>query len=205
MRVLIIFFMIFISLDAKDIYNSYNSSFNVIKTSKPYNLKVAGRVLATYSFRDRLGVNYIIYSQTQKSYGDTHNKKLYLYHYVKLNNRFRLLRKIYDFQECYIDESILLEILENSLSITDLDNDNIAEVTFIYRLVCQSDVSAIPMKLMMLENGKKYALRGACAVRYNGVTYDLKHSGYKVDKLFKNRIFLNFAKKEWSRYSIEEL
>lgn len=197
--------MIFISLDAKDIYNSYNSSFNVIKTSKPYNLKVVGRVLATYKFIDKLGVNYIVYSQSQKSYGDTHTKKLYLYHYVEANSRFRLLRKIYDFQECHESESILLKILDKSLSITDLDNDNIAEVTFIYRLVCQSDVSAIPMKLMMLENGKKYALRGACAVRYNGVIYDVEHSGYKIDKSFRNRKFLKFAKKEWSRYSIEEL
>ena len=205
MRVLIILLMMFIYVDAKGIYNSSNSTFDVVKTSKPHNLKAVGRVIATYKFIDKLGVNYIVYSQSKKSYGDMHNKKLYLYHYVKSNNRFRLLRKIYDFQECHESEAILLKILDNSLSVTDLDNDNIAEITFVYRLVCYSDVAGIPMKLMMLENGKKYALRGACALRYNNVIYDLENSGYKSDKSFKNRNFLKFAQKEWSRYNIKEL
>jgi hypothetical protein len=44
--------------------------------------------------------------------------------------------------------------------LTDLDADGVAEVTVAYGLSCKSDISPDIVKLLILQNGKKYILRG---------------------------------------------
>jgi hypothetical protein len=47
-----------------------------------------------------------------------------------------------------------------SLGVTDLDHDGVGEVTFAYLLRCAGDVSAARLKLLVLEDGAKYIVRG---------------------------------------------
>ena len=70
-----------------------------------------------------------------------------------------------------------------------------------YRLGCTGDASPVPLKLMMLENSDKYAIRGTTLVDldkiYGGGG---KLGGEKeVDASFKNapKGFLDFANEQW--------
>ena len=49
-----------------------------------------------------------------------------------------------------------------------LDADGVAELTFAYRTTCTSDVSPLTLKLLMLEQGAKYILRGSTRVDVGG-------------------------------------
>ena len=53
---------------------------------------------------------------------------------------------------------------DNATMVTDLDHDGLAEVTFAYEVACRSDVSPATYKLLMLENGDKYILRGTTRI-----------------------------------------
>ena len=86
----------------------------------------------------------------------------------------------------------------DALTLTDLDYDNIAEITFIYRTTCTSDVSSSTQKLIMLEEGEKFALRGSTQVMGDGGEYEIG-AGFKSapDE------FLNHAKQLWSEHLTE--
>lgn len=58
------------------------------------------------------------------------------------------------------------EFLPASLAVRDEDGDAIGEVTFAYRLACRSDVAAADQKLLLLEDGERYVLRGRATSPY---------------------------------------
>ena len=95
-----------------------------------------------------------------------------------------------------------MDFINNSLTITDLDDDGIAESTFLYKLSCRSDVSPSILKLMMHENDNKYALRG---IMYIDIQDHREGGDYKVDKAFNNApgVFLQYAKEQWADFSHE--
>jgi hypothetical protein len=49
--------------------------------------------------------------------------------------------------------------------VTDLDHDGVGEVTFAYLLNCAGDVSPARLKLLVLEDGAKYIIRGSSYAR----------------------------------------
>lgn len=79
----------------------------------------------------------------------------------------------------------------------DLDNDNIGEFIFVYKIVCILDVFLVGLKLVMLEDGKKFILRGNIIIKMG----DDKFGGDKiVDVFFKNGLdnFLLYVNKIWN-------
>lgn len=77
----------------------------------------------------------------------------------------RVLRAVRDGEEaCEFDETA--EFVDGSLSVRDDDQDGLGEVTFAYRLACRSDVSESELKLLVLEDGKKYILRGTSSSQF---------------------------------------
>jgi hypothetical protein len=73
-----------------------------------------------------------------------------------------------------------------------------------YTLGCVSDVSPLELKLMLYENGKKYALRGRTRMPERIVIggEEFSKSNYKIDPAFEKapQSFLEFAKKHWKMY-----
>ena len=81
------------------------------------------------------------------------------YHYTKdSKGNTELLRLVQDYEDV-CDFDITLEFLGEP-TITDLNNDNYAEVSVAYRKSCRSDVSECEMKLIMHDQNGKYGLRG---------------------------------------------
>lgn len=80
-------------------------------------------------------------------------------HYVQTDSGPHLMRKIIDFErECEFDN--MAGYREGSVMTSDVDKDGFKELTFTYLLGCTSDVSPLPIKLLVLENGAKYIIRG---------------------------------------------
>src|SRR5262249_42009319 len=86
----------------------------------------------------------------------------------------------------------LLAFQDAALAVTDLDNDGVGEITFAYARACPSETPAT-IKLLMLENGHKYILRGTVR-NEEGRGGDLS-----VDPPFDNGApaFLEHAKATW--------
>ena len=125
------------------------------------------------------------------------------YHYVKVKGQYRLLWRLHDLVDiCQYD--LDATFLPNSLTITDLDNNGIAESTFLYKLGCRSDVSPVQLKLIMHEGKAKYALRGETMVPTTDP--EKKLGGQKaIDPGFHRapKAFLDYALQQWNAF-VEE-
>jgi len=128
----------------------------------------------------------------------TKNKEeLFVYHYSIIGGKAKLLRKVYDFEKgC--DYDLFLDFIENSIGVTDLDKDNLGEITFAYQKACISDVSPKGLKLLILENGNKYIIRGTNSIDKPGIKVD---GSKKVDASFDEAPagFLSLANKIWDK------
>jgi hypothetical protein len=170
----------------------------------PSKCEFPGVQIDAYTWEDENGVNYFIRSigeieagESQYSSDPGFTQYLWADHYVEKNDEFTQLREITDFvKDCEFDLIVSHEL--DALTLTDLDNDNIAEVSFIYRLACTSDVSPSNQKLILLENGEKYALRGSTQVMGDGGEYEV---GEEFDNASKE--FLEHAKQLWSEHLTE--
>lgn len=166
---------------------------------------MVGQIIKGINWKDELGNNYIMVSTKKKKHGtieDAMNHYLYVKHYVDTGKKFpSVLWETTDFvKECVFDN--MLELVDSSISVTDLDNDNIAETVYMYTLGCVSDVSPYPLKLIMHEGETKMAIRGN--VRFNLQGYPREHD-YDVDEeSFQGQpeIFKNFAIQHWKKYDL---
>ncbi len=180
------------------------------KSDLPSGIDYTGSIVTGKRWSDKNGENILILTKTKvkekrvKQYGTEDNIlecELYGYHYVSTGGSYTLLWKVNDFvKDCMFD--LTLDFIPGSLSITDLNDNGIAESTFLYKMCCRSDVSPSELKLMMHENDNKYALRGNMLIKVEGFT---DGGNYKVDKSFDSAPdgFLDYAKSQWKEYRLE--
>lgn len=173
----------------------------------PAGLSFEGELIDARRWKDGQGLNHVLLTRTVdrrdpelNEYGvETYSARLHAYHYLQQCEGHRLLRRITDFVEaCDMDMSVAH--VPGSLAITDLDGNGLYEVTFLYELACRSDVSPLTLKLMMLDNGEKYPIRGTNLVdvgsgqQYGGE----KHFGAAFDDAPAS--FRRFADQHWDRF-----
>ena len=72
---------------------------------------------------------------------------------------YKSVWKIADFQECN-DFDLYAGFTKKSLSVTDVDADGMAEVSFQYTLSCRSDVSPADRKLYCFNSNEKFIFLG---------------------------------------------
>ena len=129
----------------------------------------------------------------------TSRRTLRAYHYVGTPGNYKLVREIKDeTANCGFD--IRARFDEKTFTLSDIDHDGYAEITFVYRLGCTSDLSPDELKLMMLENGDKYAIRGNTSIRYEE-NAPLFGGETKVDPSFDKAPegFLAHARQIWDK------
>jgi len=176
----------------------------------PSGVEYKGKIVASARWDDDNGDNILLVTETKKKevpdkkYPEetVFEKELYGYHYILSGSSAKLLWKIQDFEkDCMFD--ITLEYIPKSLSITDLNNNGIAESTFIYKMTCRGDVSPALFKLMMHENENKYAIRGEGIVKTPTESYGT--GKMNVDKSFNDAPdeFLKYAKEQWNKFKFE--
>jgi hypothetical protein len=166
----------------------------------PAGIQTQGKIVMGARWRDRLGENLLLATQTgqkpSRSSCDSEpdpcsDAEVYADHYLVRNTGVELLWKLTDFeQDCPFD--LYAGFLPDSLTITDLDADGVAESTLLYKLACRSDVS--PARLILHEGKTKYAIRGTTR------TYGAGGEKMVDPALAQNVPFKQFALEQWNRF-----
>jgi hypothetical protein len=169
----------------------------------PPAMKVDGELDTGLRFRDKNGENWLLISYKEPKTKDSGaSRYLYVKHVAVAGDATRELRVVRDkVEDCEYD--MLVQVHPDSLEITDLDGDGAGEVTFGYKLACRSDMSPATFKLLVLEEGDKYILRGDTKIGTADIGFD--GGDYKVDASFKKGPpeFLEHAKKRWPSLVLE--
>lgn len=172
------------------------SKFNILDkpTYDLSQLKHEGEIVHKRFWQDSNGENIALFTKKDK-------EELFVYHYTINSNQVKQLREVKDFEkECEYD--MFLDFIENSIIVTDLDNNNLGEITFAYKKACISDISPKELRLIMLENGNKFTLRGTTSIDKPGIKIE---GSKKVDASFDNApaSFRSHANKVWDKIEKE--
>lgn len=172
----------------------------------PSEIKYKGDYQMSASWVDDNGQNLVFITLTDafptpNSDGDEFiDKEIYAYRYLMNGDTPEKVWEVKDFvRECPVD--LRLDYIPRTLSITDLDENGIAEVAFMYVLSCKGDVSPDDVKLIMYEGNNKYAIRGTNIV--SSPEYISEYEGQtNVDPSFNKapKVFLDHAMKMWERF-----
>jgi hypothetical protein len=133
-----------------------------VKLSQEYDkLGIWGRLIDGFSWVDKLGENLVVRSYLQHidTAKASNHQKTYLYCYQFRRNsetdNWDLTRKVTDVSVgCGNIKHTLLNI--NTIELTDLNQDSIAEYSFRYILNCNSPDTLISTRLLLLTNNQKF-------------------------------------------------
>ena len=150
-----------------------------------------------WGWRDRNGENVVVvtYAEREESNGaegPTTSRSMVLTHdAIAADGTVVRKRTVKDFvNDCPFDVHLGLE--DGSLQTSDLDGDGVAELTFAYRLSCASDVSPMDRKVLLLEDGDKYILRGHTGVNLGSEVvpseYDVDPSVHRAPPAFREHL-----------------
>ncbi len=178
---------------------------NVEKHKIPDGCDYSGKVIDVNSWVDKNGENIVIRSigtyessEPTDEYADPMGSQyLYVYHYKEDGKNWELVREVSDYiKDCEFD--VIVSHVPTAIELKDIDNDGVGEIAFVYRLACTSDVSSSNQKLIMLEDGDKYILRGFTEVMGEG-------GDFEVGEEFNDAPegFLDQAKKMWEENRTE--
>ncbi len=183
----------------------------ILKKDVPASIKYDGKIVQAVTWNDTEGKHYIILTETGSFYTTAHNsegdgeggiypsEELFAYHYAETDDSSIRIWRVNDhIYNCAMDHAA--KFCKGSLAITDLNQNNVPEITFMYKTGCAGDVGPLTLKLIMYEGRNKYALRGNTQVFIDGMKFD--PSSYKVDISFTSApsIFLDFAKNHWKKF-----
>ena len=174
--------------------------------SIPESIHFEGTVVDAVRWQDLSGDHIVITAmadeKTGKEQEDTRDGALYGYHYLLQDGHWTLTWRVYDFVKA-CGEDMDLYFVNNTFTVTDLNNDGNAEVWIMYKNSCHGDVSPVPMKIIMYENNKKFAARGATRVRVSDKDWD--GGDFSFDEAFRKgpEAFRTYAEKLWKKNKIE--
>lgn len=185
-------------------------------TSKSYSaipnyLNFRGTLVEAVSWSDALGENLLILSVTghyinknyyeeEDEYDETDQSELYAYLFQRQNDeKFQLKWRIFDSNECFgVDWSTYF--IPKAVTITDIDNNGISEVSIPYVLICRGGMDPGTMKIIAYEDSTKYALRGETMICFEN-SYGGKFK--PSENLKENPKFKQLLEKVWDNHKCE--
>ena len=175
------------------------------KNSVPNNIQYDGNIVQAVRWTDSTGDNIVILTATEKTQSKNapgRDAALYAYHYVVSGDSIKQTWKVYDYiKEC--DTDMDLYFVDNAFAVTDLNKDGKAEVWIMYKNSCRGDVSPAPMKIIMYQDNKKFAVRGTNKVQHSANYY--AGGEFTFDDAFKKAPaeFRQYAEKLWKQHEVE--
>ena len=130
--------------------------------------RVSGEPVEAVAWTDTRGRNLVVLSAWTRAGtpspdtappSPTTTARLEGTHFVTGDGTTRRVETIRDgVEDC--GQDVTATFRPGSLGVTDLDHDGVGEVTFAYKLSCAGDVRPARLKLLVLEDGAKYIVRG---------------------------------------------
>ena len=127
--------------------------------------KAQGGPVGAVQFEDANGTNLVVLSQTSEEKpsksadGNSDYVHVYTDQFVTSGGTTRSLRKVQDgIDDCTVDNSVAFT--SDKAEVSDLDGDGVGEVLFGYTVGCAGDISPTELKILVLEGGDKYIMRG---------------------------------------------
>jgi hypothetical protein len=187
-------------------------SFRLMKADSAVARKLPhrGSIVQTAAWRDRLGVHTLLLTETgefptpggeqEEGFVSGDDAELYAYDYIDSGANPTLLWRTTDFERaCEFD--LVVRFVRRSLTVTDLDNDGVGEVTMLYVLMCTGGYDGATLKLIMREGEAKYAIRGTTRLQdpYGG-------GEMKLDRSFDGAppAFREHAVRRWNLFVSHE-
>ncbi len=207
----------------------------VMATDIPAGIKMKGTLVEGWKWKDKLGENLFLTSRIaphdhKDQYGDeVQSAEVFAYHYVKKEGReYSSHWEMSDGGlNCSFD--ITCDFI-GPVVFTDLDKNGVHEATFRIAIACRSDVSPAYMKQYTVEDVDAYVLQGNMWLAYSpDMKYEVTAENVNLEKLPKSKdeteqleksfgryenekdflhaptSFLDFARKEWLKYSKEKM
>jgi hypothetical protein len=175
---------------------------SIRESELPKGVKAPTGFQKALSWSDKNGGNILIFSsrESTRTIADVEVRSVYLNveHVAVAGAKTKQLRLVRDkVEDCDFD--LTAEFIDQATQVTDLDNDGVSEVTFAYWIACRSDVSPLTIKLLVLENGQKYILRGNSVVPVGNEEGETWGGDYKPDPGAKKwpKKFLQHAEAIW--------
>ncbi|MBQ4822425.1 hypothetical protein [Aquimarina sp. MMG016] len=145
--------------------------------------------------------NTIVLSKSTYSQGE----KLFVEIFPGNNQYNNILIHTDSITNCPVD--FFIEYLDNSFELTDLDNNGIEEITFVYQKACRGGIEPADLRLIKIEGDDIYTIYGKRILAMDAKQHDFqkKRDNYTVSKKFAKapQVFLNHSKKKWEEFLIE--
>lgn len=162
----------------------------------PAGVTVRGEFQSGVTFTDKAGTNYLLFG---RAFDKKQNSwALYVEDWVvPAKGSPKNLLPVRDFTDAGCPLAPEAKFHDAARAVTDLDGDGIAEVTFAYQVSCRSDVSPATYKLLVLEGGTKYILRGETTIDPGDGVIGGTFTADPVEAKWP-AAFLAHAKKTWA-------
>ncbi len=127
-----------------------------------------GKIVYYHKWDDKNGENILILSEDINEINKDDNPpsssiKLFAYHYANSGDGFNLINRHTDNEpNCGFENRA--RFMEESVSVTDSDDNGYSEVTFTYRMGCSSELSPDGLHLVTMEDGESYTIVGSTRV-----------------------------------------
>lgn len=178
----------------------------------PNALKYKGNFKDGFRWKDKTGEYLVLTSETgvyiNESFShenDGSDAEVFAHCYSLENNQ--QVWKVNDFiKDCIVDIDAAFK--KNSLRVTDLDKNGIAEIWVMYEMACKGDISPSDLKIIMYEGKQKFAMRGQSKIRTGMESHGkpvFEGGSYTFDKAFQQgpKAFRDYAEKLWNEHMEE--
>ena len=171
------------------------------KVNTPLKDSLKGTIIDGANWVDAEGEGTVVLVQTDnKMVNDMQSQRIYAYCFKKETGAWKPKWQVKDgIADCEVDATCM--IFPGSLSVSDVDSNDVAEVSFLYRLSCKGDVSPDEKKMIMYEGLTKYAIRGYTIIQIG----DGREGGQKnIDPSFNKapKALLDHANKRWEMFGL---
>lgn len=143
------------------------------KNKAPAGFEMPGKIVAALGWRDKYGENALVFSETLTTAGSARTLLLQARHARDMGGSWEEVRSFKELVKNCKEDDVLALVATDSWTITDIDHDGVGEVTFAYSAGCRTgEETSLKHKVLMIEDGEKYALRGTTEVLDGPVATD---------------------------------
>ncbi|HTK20039.1 MAG TPA: hypothetical protein VL442_11015 [Mucilaginibacter sp.] len=175
------------------------------KADIPTDMKYKGGFRDAVQYTDKDGTHTVITTEAMLSSPSDDNESVYTgylhaFNYLQTGNTVTLVWQMNDLAgPCGPDQDTRFHA--GSLDVTDLDKNGVCEVWLVYRVSCHGYQTPSPMKVIMHEGVKKYAMRGTTKLKLKVTPPQYMGGDYTFDAAFDTapESFRAYAKQLWGK------